>query len=191
MGAVYKARKAFMLSATTDKLEQELMVRLFGSQACDQLVFQNLASVAKGSSVQAYERTSHEAKTPGELKAKLEAYMKSEVTKKPLILFDTSPNDGFNIDCEAICESAGVPQSSIKTDKEAIEGRKLYAEEKRGCYELDRKFSRCFDFKLAVNPTVVIRCPGRDLTQQEANQMCGRSCRDQGRGSAVLFVTGS
>jgi hypothetical protein len=48
MGAVYKARKAFMVSATTDKLEQELMVRLFGSDACDQLVFQNLASVAKG-----------------------------------------------------------------------------------------------------------------------------------------------
>ena len=33
------------------------------------------------------------------LKEKLEAYIKSEVTKKPLILFDTSPNDGFNIDC--------------------------------------------------------------------------------------------
>jgi len=33
MGAVYKARKAFMVSATTDQLEQELMVRLFGSDA--------------------------------------------------------------------------------------------------------------------------------------------------------------
>jgi hypothetical protein len=190
MGAVYKARKAFMVSATTDKLEQELMMRIFGSAACDQLVFQNLASVAKGQRVQAYERTSQEAKTPEELKVKLEAYMKAEVTKKPLILFDISPNDGFNIDCEAICESAGVPHASIKTDRDAIEGRKLYAEEKLGCYELAPKFARSFDLKLAVNPTVVIRCPDKNLTQQEAKQMCGRSCRDQGRGSAVLFVIG-
>ena len=144
------------------------MVRLFGSDARDQLLFQNIASVAKGQGVQAFERTSQEAKTPEELKVLLEAYIKAEVTKKPLILFDTSPNDGFNINCEAICEAAGVPHASIKTDKDAIEGRKLYAEESRGCYELDRKFSRSFDLKLAVNPTVVIRCPGRDLTQQEA-----------------------
>jgi hypothetical protein len=116
--------------------------------------------------------------------------MKAEVTKKPLILFDISPNDGFNIDCEAICESAGVPHASIKTDRDAIEGRKLYAEEKLGCYELAPKFARSFDLKLAVNPTVVIRCPDKNLTQQEAKQMCGRSCRDQGRGSAVLFVIG-
>ena len=61
------------------------MVRLFGSAACDQLVFQNLASVAKGQNVQAYERTSQEAKTPEELKAKLEAYMKAEVAKKTAV----------------------------------------------------------------------------------------------------------
>ena len=191
MGAVYKSRKSVMVSATTDKLEHELLGRIFSSQACDQLLFQNLASVAKGQYVQAYERSSKEAKTPEELKAKLEAYIKSEVTKKPLILFDISPNDGFNVDCEAICAAAGVPHASIKTDKEAIEGRKLYAEESRGCYELDRKFARSFDLKLAVNPTVLIRCPDRNLTKKEADQMCGRSCRDQGRGSAVLFLIGS
>jgi len=84
-----------------------------------------------------------------------------------------------------------VPYASIQTDTEAIEGRKLYAEEKRGCYELSRKFSRSFDLKLAVNPTVLIRNPGRDLTQQEAKQMVGRSSRDQGKGSAVLFVIGN
>ena len=56
---------------------------------------------------------------------------------------------------------------------------------------LARKFSRSFDLKLAVNPTVVIRSTGKDLTQQEAKQMVGRSSRDQGKGSAVLFVIGS
>ena len=106
-------------------------------------------------------------------------------------MFDTSPNDGFNVDCEAICDEAGVPYASIQTDTEAIEGRKLYAEEKRGCYELSRKFSRSFDLKLAVNPTVLIRNPGRDLTQQEAKQMVGRSSRDQGKGNAVLFMIGN
>ena len=77
------------------------------------------------------------------------------------------------------------------TDADAIEGRKLYAEEKRGIYIFDRKFSRSFDLKLAVNPHVVIRCPGKNCTKQEAEQMCGRSPRDQGRGSAVLFVLGN
>ena len=62
-----------------------------------------------------------------------------------------------------------MPHASIKTDKEAIEGRKLYAEESRGCYELDRKFARSFDLKLAVNPTVLIRCPDRNLPKQEAD----------------------
>jgi len=57
MGAVYKSRKAVMVSATTDKLEHELLGQIFGSQAGDRLFFQNLASVAKGQHVQAYERT--------------------------------------------------------------------------------------------------------------------------------------
>lgn len=191
MGAVYNSIKAVMVSATSDKLEDELLARLFGTQACDQLHFQNLETVAKGERVQAYERTSHEAKTPEELKLKIEAYLKSNVTKKPLILFDTSPNDGFNVDCEAICEAAGVPYASIQTDKDAIEGRKLYAEEKRGCYELALKFARSLDWKLAVNPTVLIRNPGKDLAARVANQMCGRSPRNRGKGEAVLFGTGN
>ena len=84
-----------------------------------------------------------------------------------------------------------MPYASIQTDTEAIEGRKLYAGETRGCYVLARKLSRALDLKLAVNPTVLIRDPDRSLTEQEGLQMCGRSCRDQGKGQAVLFVTGS
>ena len=54
----------------------------------------------------------------------------------------------------------------------------MYAGEKLGCYELGRQYARPLNLKLAVNPTVVIRCPGSNLSQQEAYQMCGRGVRD-------------
>jgi len=63
MGAVYNAKKAFMVSATTNRLEQELLERIFGSDACGQLLFSNIASNVMQKSVQAYECTSQEAKT--------------------------------------------------------------------------------------------------------------------------------
>lgn len=191
MGAVFKATKAYMVSATTDKLENEILKALWGDKVCDQLKFQNLASVAKGKYVQPYEKSSQMAKDIHELKEKLEAFVRAEVIRKPLLIFDTSPDDAVNVDFEAICREAAVPFASIQTDKEAIEGRKLFAEETRGCFLLNRRYARSYDFKLGVNPMVVIRCPKGVLTMQEADQMCGRSCRDQGRGSAVLFMAGN
>ena len=52
-----------MVSATTDRLEEELLERIFGSDACGQLIFSNIASMVMQKSVQAYECTSQEAKT--------------------------------------------------------------------------------------------------------------------------------
>ena len=52
-----------MVSATTDRLEQELLERIFGSDACGQVLFQNIATMVMQKSVQAYECTSQEAKT--------------------------------------------------------------------------------------------------------------------------------
>ena len=60
-----------------------------------------------------------------------------------------------------------------------------------GTYLLASEYARSFDLKPAADSTVIIYCPDGKLSAPKAEQMCGRSCRGQGKGRTVLFLKGN